>query len=450
MTSHPASMKPGAWGPVVSGGRRLWWLRPVLLLAGLALTVMTVTLGLTGSLLYWVAESNLTRVPVAELADSADADQPLNVLVVGSDSREGLSEERRRELHLGAFEGQRSDTMLLVSITPDRRHATVISFPRDLLVMDDGEPAKLAHTFGGGAGNVVDVISENFDVPIHHYVEVSVPGFLEVVETVGNVELCLEQPLVDEDSGADLPAGCQELTPEEALSYVRSREGARGDFRRIERQQQFLKAMLEEVVEARTLVDLPRLFRLVEDAAGNVTTDEGLGIHEMRRLAQDLRGLASGDIPMTFVPGYPRNVGGVSHIVLFEPGAEALFAAVRRGEPVADPGTREERAELDLLLWHGDDLESLEIVKSTLHWAGFGLLDVAPAPDPPAATTVYFAPGFAPQAEWVAATLGAPIAPWPQDVVVPRGASVAVAVGEDAGLDPGPEDAALVMADPEG
>lgn len=451
MSHRSVPPEPGAWGPVVWGGSRWRWLRHVLAMGGLAMVVTVVTLAVTGSLLYWVAESRLTRVSVQELAGPAAATEPLNVLVVGSDSRQGLSDERRRELHLGEFEGQRSDTMLLASVTPDRRHVTVVSFPRDLLVVDDGEPVKLAETFAGGADNVVDVMGDTFDLPIHHYVEVSVPGFLEVVRTVGAVDLCLEEPLVDAESGADLPAGCQQLSPEQALSYVRSREGARGDFRRIERQQHFLRAMLDEVVEARTLVDLPRLFRLVEDAASNVTTDDGLGIGQMRRLAQDLRGLATGNIPMTFVPAYPRTLGGGSYMVRYGPGAEALFEAVREGEPVASRGTREQRSELDLLLWHGEDRDALASVKSTLHWAGFGLLDVGYAPEQPTATTVYHTAGHAEQAGWVAATLGAELRAWPEDVRVPRGASVAVAVGEEAPAGPSdPLEDTVVAATPGG
>lgn len=425
---------PGAWGPRIRGGRRWRWLRSLLVM-GMSVMVVLGGAGVaTGYLLYRTAASNLTRVPLRELAAPTDPDAPLNVLVVGSDSRQGLSEQRRQELELGSFSGQRSDTMLLVSITPDRQHATVISFPRDLLVYDDGDPTKLANTFAGGADNVVQVLRETFDIPIHHYVQVSVPGFLGLVETVGEVELCLDEPLVDEKSGADLPAGCQQLTPEDALSYVRSRQGARGDFKRIERQQRFLQAMQDKVVAAGTLMNLPRLFRLVEEAAANVVTDEQLGVGQMRRLAQDLRGLAGGDVPMTFVPGYPRSILGASFVIGYRPGVLELFEAVREGEPVDSRGPPDERDEVGVVLWHAGNLDEAGIVESTLHWAGYGITDVGVAPVANSATTVYAAPGSEQHADWVAATLGAHRRAWPDDEPVPEGASVAVAIGEDTDL----------------
>lgn len=441
MSAPPARAEPGAWGPVIRGGQRWPRLRRFAAAVGVVLLTLTVAAATTGVLLYRTAESNLTRVPIGQLDEPTDPDEPLNILVVGSDSRQGLSAERRRELDLGssdAFAGQRSDTIILVSVTPDRERATVISFPRDLRVLDDGVPRKIAETFADGADNVVEVVRDSFDIPIHHYVQVSVPGFLEVVETVGSVGLCLDEPLRDPKAGADLSAGCQRLSPEQALAFVRSRQGARGDFERIERQQQFLRAMLDEITRARTLVDLPKLFALVEEVAGHVTTDEDLGIGQMRNLAQELRSLASGRIPMTFVPGYTRTIDGASYILRYVPGAEALFSAVRRGEPVEPRGDPQQRAEVGTVLWATGGAAA-EIVASTLHWSGFDLVNTVGAPTSvsPPRTVVYAAPGSRTEAGWVAATLGTTVRSWPSGVDVPPDASVAVAVGEDA--DPAPE-----------
>jgi len=248
------------------------------------------------------------------------------------------------------------------------------------------------------------------------------------------VEICLDEPLVDPKSGADFEAGCQVMSPEEALSYVRSRRGSRGDFDRIERQQTFLKAMLAEMLGRDLLTDVPRLLRVVEEVAGNVSTDEELGVGKMRTLAEDLRGLADGSIPMTFVPGFTQTLDdGKNYVVAYKPGADAMFAAIRDGQVLAPRGDVDARAETRVALFTQGRAGAAGIVEGTLNWAGFraypegrGTMDVGDT------TTVYVVPGHEEQAGWVAATLGAPTRPLPSDVVAPEGADVVVAVGDDA------------------
>ncbi|MBW3659695.1 MAG: LCP family protein, partial [Actinobacteria bacterium] len=311
---------------------------------------------------------------------------------------------------------------------------SLVSFPRDLRVLDeDGDAHKLTETFLEGPDHVVDVLAANFGIPIHHYAEVSILGFLSVVETLGTVEICLDEPLRDRKSGAAFEAGCHDMGPEESLSYIRSRRGARGDFERIERQQIFLKAMLKEMVSSRTLVDLPKLFAVVERVADNVTTDSGLGPTTMRTLAEELRGLAAGDVPMVVVPGYTRTIGGKSYVIAYRPGAEALFAAIRDGEVLAPRGSKEERSETSVAIWTGGRPEGAEIVANTLAYGGFDAAGAGPGDvDAGATTRVYVVPGFEDQAGWVGAMLGAPVQSLPVGVEGPEGAQVVVAVGDDA------------------
>lgn len=421
----------GSWGPTVHGGRRFRRLRRVVAVVAVVGVVAAFTLAGVGFALYRTAEANLVRRPVAALDQHAPTG-PLNVLVVGSDSREGLTPEQLERYTLGTFEGQRSDTIILLSIPAGRGAISVLSFPRDLYVLDDGVPRKLTETFDGGPDAVVDAITDNFGIPIHHYVEVSVLGFLEVVDTVGGVELCLDEPLVDPKSGADLPAGCQELDATDALAYVRSRQGPRGDFERIERQQRFLQAMLAQLVETRTLVDLPRLFAVIEDVAGTVTTDDDLSVNTMRQLAEQLRGLADGTIPMTFVPGYARTLGDRSFVVAYEPGADAIFDDLANGRVLEPRGAKDERADVEVAVWTGGHEQGAATVVDTLAWSGFPVGSVgwgdAAAVDE---TTVLAATGHERQGRWVAATLGARLAQ-PGDAEVPAGSDVVVMVGEDA------------------
>ena len=424
----------GDWGPVLSGGRRMPWLRRLLAVVatgGIAALVAATSLGF---LVYQKAEAGITKVSLGTL-ESSRPGEALNVLVVGSDAREGLSEAERRQLSLGTFDGQRSDTVILVSVTPDRSGVNVLSFPRDLIVYDDdGRRFKLTETFFQGPDGLVDVIRDNFGVPVNHYVEVSITGFIGVVEALGSVEVCLDEPLRDPKSGADFTAGCHRMSPEEALSYVRSRRGARGDFDRIERQQTFLKAMLSELISARLLTDVPRLLRVVDDVARTVTTDEDLGVGRMRTLAEDLRGLADGSIPMTFVPGFTRRLeDGKDYVIPYAPGAVALFDAIRNGEVFAPRGTAEQRADTTVALWSGGRNEATVVVEGTLNWGGFRPVPAGVGPvDAGATTIVYGAPGAGQQAGWVAAILGVDVTPLPADVALPEGTEVAVSVGDDA------------------
>ena len=425
--------EPGRWGPTVEGGVRFARARRILLMVSVVAVLAVGVVGVTGVALYRTADANLTRIPVSSL-ENKDAGQPMNVLVVGSDSREGLTREEELELKLGSFDGQRSDTVILASITPGRQGVSLVSFPRDMLVYDaDGDPHKLTEVFVGGPEALVDIISSNFGVGVNHYAEVSVTGFMGVVETLGSVEICLEDDLYDRKSGAAFEAGCHEMEPEDALAFVRSRRGARGDFERIERQQIFLKAMLERMVDTRTLTDLPKLFAVVEEVADNVTTDDGLGLSTMRTLAEELRSLAGGGVPMTVVPGYTKTIDGKSYVVAYGPGATELFSQIRDGEVLADRGSRSEREETRVAVWTGDRAEAADVVISTLHWTGFTSYSGGPGEvDAGATTTVYTLPGHEQEARWVAATLGAPVQSLPTGVTGPDDADVLVSVGEDA------------------
>lgn len=431
----------GEWGPTAIGGRhgtaRRW-----LIGAAMGVGALLILVAVTGFALYRVAEGNLERVELPSLADrggppgAGGPAAPLNVLVVGSDSRDGLSEEEVRELRLGEFDGQRGDTTLLVSISRDREVASVLSLPRDLVLVDAGRVRKLADTFADGPDHVVSVLQDDTGVPIHHYLEISIPGFLNIVEAVGGVEICLDEPLRDRRSGADFDAGCHEMSPAEALAYVRSRHSPRGDYDRIERQQRFLAAMQERVVSTRTLVDLPRLFDVVDRVSRFVRTDSELRPAEMRRLAQELRGLAGGDVPMATLPSYAVERDGVSYVVAYEPGARAVFEAVLAGEAIRARGSREEREETAVVVWSSGNADATDRVVRTLFWAAFEVDPRGRGPVAARETTVFALRGERERAEWVGATLGADLRSLPERYEAPAGADVVVVVGRDGDPDP--------------
>lgn len=430
-------MTSGTWGPERRGGRPRRWLRLGGIVVGWgSLVAIVAVLSLAFAALRSV-EANITRLDLPELALPAEGG-PLNLLVVGSDSREGLTREQLGDLVLGDASddvgGQRSDTIVLVSILPDNAGVNIVSFPRDLPVVLNGKRYKLTETFFGGPQALVQVLHENFGIPIHHYLEVSVLGFIKTVEALGSVEICLDEPLIDNKSGADFrEAGCYDMSPRDALTFVRSRKGSRGDFQRIERQQQFLKSTIKELVDTRLLFDVPKLLDVVEKAASNVTTDDGLRVGQLQALANQLRGFADGNVPMTTMPAYIQDIEGKSFVVPYAPGAKSLLDAIEAGELLASRGLPEERAEVELVVWSGGRLQGTDRAVSTLFFSGFHPTTKGRgAIDAEGVTTVFFLPGQEAAARWVAATLGAPLRPMPADIEVPPGTQAVVAVGDDA------------------
>lgn len=434
------------WAARSGNGRSRPGLRRGAWIAGILALVGVLVVAATGMLLYLRADGSLTRVPVDELTEPPDPSESTDptdeavdsdarhFLVVGSDTRSDTDDED--DVARGDVEGQRSDAILYVSLSDDRDDISVLSLPRDLLVERDGQTMRLGDTFMDGPGELVATVQEEYGLPVHHYAKVTFDGFLEAVDTLGGVELCLDDDLVDPDAGADLEAGCHHRSPEDALGFVRSRQGERADLERIERQQRFIRATLEELTDRRVLADVPRLFELVEDVAGNVTTDDRLAMREMLGLADEVRGMLDDDIPMTSVPAYPQTVGGREALLPYAPGARAMFEELREGGSLADRGTPEQREETTVAIWSQYREEGMEVIASTLLFAGFFDRGAAgPGPEQievTDTTTVYATSADDPAAERVAAVLGAPIQELGEDLELPDDADVAVAVGRDA------------------
>ena len=439
---------PGPWGPVADGGRRARRVRRILGAVGVLGLVAMVGLATTGYLLYRQADESVTQVPVDGLTDADEGDEDSsgagasdakatdarNFLMVGSDAR--TDTEDADGVATGDVEGQRSDAIMYVSMSRDRDAISVLSLPRDLLIERDGRHLRLGDTFMDGPDELVATIQEEYGLPVHHYAKVTFGGFIDAVDTLGGVELCLEDDLVDRDAGADLDAGCAHRSPEDALAFVRSRQGDRADLERIERQQRFIRAALEELTDRRMLGNVPRLFSLVEDVAGHVTTDDRLSLREMLGLADEVRGFVDEDLPMTSVPAYPEVVDGRDVLVPYGPGARATFEELRATGTVSDRGTREEREQTSVAIWSRHREEGMATIASTLLFGGFvDRQSAGPGPrdlDVGSTTTVFTGPGERDAAERVAALLGAPVRQLPADVDLPDGADTVVAVGRDA------------------
>lgn len=292
-----------------------------------------------------------------EELDIAEIDEVLNVLLVGSDSRGSLTDDQL--LQMGTErEGDGvglTDTIILVQLDPRRDGAVMLSFPRDLLVERcDGTNGKInaAYFIGdrdgvGGPACIVQTISTLTDIPIHHYMEVDLAGFVDVVDAIGGVSLYLDQPMRDRYAGLDLPSGCVTLDGMTGLSFVRARK-IDSDFGRMARQQRFAKEVVAQAVSVDTLVNVPRLLSLVDAAAGSVQTDQGFDLRKMQRLAFSLRDLGAQGLDSRTVPGVGRTIDGVAYVVPDETRAEELFAGFRDGIIIPEGGAQAPLPTLDV------------------------------------------------------------------------------------------------------
>jgi LCP family protein required for cell wall assembly len=264
-----------------------------------ALVVITLALGLiTGlgvSYLYRHFGGNLNGIDVSDQLenrpDKQDVEgpkEPLNVLVMGSDTREG--EGNNIDNLTGG--GQRSDTTILLHVSADRKRAYGISIPRDSLVTRPDCKTKGGETIPGGTDVMwneafsvggpactIQQFEQITGVFIDHFIVVDFAGFEDMVDAVDGVEVCIPEDISDPAHGINIPAGTREVRGREALNYVRARYtlGDGSDIGRISRQQAFIASMVNKVKSANVLARPDRLLRFLEAATKSLTVDKDLG-----------------------------------------------------------------------------------------------------------------------------------------------------------------------------
>ena len=152
--------------------------------------------------------------------------EPVNVLLLGSDSRAGLTREERESLSISPAEGRRSDTIILVHFDPRRGKAVLVHFPRDLRVDIPGRgPGRINEAFRvGGPRLMIRTVRRFSGLPIHHYVEIDFNGFRRLVDSLGGLRMCVDRPMHDQRAGLQIPrAGCYRFDGNRALAFVRAR-----------------------------------------------------------------------------------------------------------------------------------------------------------------------------------------------------------------------------------
>jgi LCP family protein required for cell wall assembly len=276
-----------------------------------------------------------------------------NYLLLGSDSRKGLTSEEQVQFGTDEHNGgtSRADTIMLVHIDPRQEKAVVLSFPRDLWVQIPGRGwDKINTSFeggieGGGPLRVAKTIHRLTGLTVNHFLYVDLRGFQKVVDTLGGVDMCIPFAVQDPLSALDLKAGCQRLDGQQALAYVRTRhlpcDESAPDLHRIARQQQFLRAVINRMLRPQELVRLPGL---IDPVLGNLKRDPGLPVADLAYLVGQLRGVSTGAVDFRAVPGVPDLVlpswsSSEISILRLDPAARSIFGALRDGRPLPATGT---------------------------------------------------------------------------------------------------------------
>ncbi|UOZ02626.1 LCP family protein [Amycolatopsis sp. WQ 127309] len=234
-----------------------------------------------------------------------------NWLIVGSDSREGLTTADEENLATGdvaAAGGQRTDTIMVAHLPDNSTKPTLLSLPRDSQVKIPGHGTnKINAAFSlGGPKLLAQTVEGATGLHIDHYAEIGFGGFAKIVEAIGGVEMCIDKDMNDTVTGISIKAGCpQTLDGREALGFVRMRHSdatPRSDLDRVANQRKFIGALVSQIASPGTLLNPFDFFPLLSAAPDALTMDSGDHVHNLAGLAIAMRGISSGGVVTTTVP----------------------------------------------------------------------------------------------------------------------------------------------------
>ncbi|MET9166705.1 LCP family protein [Streptomyces cellulosae] len=274
-----------------------------------AITLVTVLFVTTVATYFW-ADSKLNReVDLSKVIERPGKGEGTNYLIVGSDSREGLSDDDKKRLRTGSVDGKRTDSVMVLH-TGDNG-PTLISLPRDSNVeiptfkgsqsgktyQGTGRQVKLNAAYAeDGPELLVRTVEFNTGLHIDHYVEIGFGGFANIVDAVGGVEMDIPQDIKDTKSGADLKKGKQTLNGAEALAFVRTRYALPGsDLDRTKNQQKFLSALAGQVATPSTVLNPFRLYPTMGAGLDSLIVDKDMGLFDLADMFWSMKGVSGGE-----------------------------------------------------------------------------------------------------------------------------------------------------------
>ncbi|MBO1336552.1 LCP family protein [Streptomyces sp. VRA16 Mangrove soil] len=305
-----------------------WPKRIVVLLLAFVLVVVAYAVGVG----IWAITQIQRTDALSDYSGRPAAGRGTNWLLVGSDSRENLTKEQQQELHVGSDSGNETDTIIVLHYGASGPY--LVSIPRDSYVTIPGHGKnKINASFSlGGPQLLTRTVEEATGLRLDHYAEVSFLGFVDVVDALGGVEVCVPQDLSDPYSGADFKAGCQTMNGTQALAYARDRHSyANGDLGRVQAQQQLISAIASKALSPGVYLNPWKLLPFLNASLNALTVDQDAGLLNIGKMGLEMEGVAHGDGATTTVPiGSEPYVSGVGDVVEWnQTEAAELFSALR-------------------------------------------------------------------------------------------------------------------------
>lgn len=284
----------------------------------------------------WNSVARVDNIPTGERPANTAG---YNYLLVGSDSRAGLTDAQKEQLATTSTAGARTDTIILVHVSQSGGKPVLLSIPRDSYVPIPGYRSnKINAAFALGGSKLLTATVENVSgIHIDGYLEIGFAGFAGVVDSVGGVDLCVPRDMVDPQAGINLKKGCQTLGGPAALGYVRSRYvDPLGDIGRANRQRQFLGALMKKAATPSTVLMPWRLKNFADAAAAGLSVGTDTGLTDAVRVLQALRSVSNGQGLSLSMPtsdlAYPTSNGLA--VKWDTARAKALFADLKNDVPL--------------------------------------------------------------------------------------------------------------------
>lgn len=274
-----------------------------------------------------------------------------NILVLGSDTRSGTN----RKLGGGADDGSaRSDTAMIIHVYEGHKKASVVSIPRDTLIDrpactdTKGNTYRAAHGVmfnsaysTGGAACAVKTVETLTGIRMDHYLEVDFAGFQKLIDKLGGVSVTTTKDIDDPESHLKLKAGTHRLNGEQALGLVRTRHGVGdgSDLGRIQLQQAFVKALVEQVKHIGVFTNPKKLYDLADTATKAVTTDSDLGsVNSLMSFAGGLKGIGASDMHMVTMP-VQYDPADPNRVIVAQAKAQQVWTALKNDRPIPRAAT---------------------------------------------------------------------------------------------------------------
>ncbi len=322
--AKPPRPAPSPRGPRRSWGKRKWWVRGIL-----ALVLVWILFLVLVPLWAW---SRIAKV-AAEPGGNRPADTGgTTFLLVGSDSRQGLTKQQKGDLGTGSAAGQRTDTILMLHVPDSGGPNLLLSIPRDSYVDIPGHgknKINAAYAFGGPK-LLVQTVEKSTGVRIDDYIEIGFTGFVDIVDAVGGIQVCPKTAVNDPKAGhLKMRRGCQEVDGHTALSYSRSRAFPLGDITRTEHQREVITQVGKKAASWSTILLPWRYFAVNKAASESVRIGDNVGPLGLVKFAWAMA--HSGDAKRCVVPF--SNLGAStpagSAVLWDEAKAKSLFAKIR-------------------------------------------------------------------------------------------------------------------------